>query len=401
MRRITLLTLCAVMLLLPIVLQAADWPRFGGPSGNATSPERGINKDWTKKPPKMLWQTSLTDGGYAGPSVSGGKVFIIDHMEDKDVVRAIDIKTGKDVWKYSYVDAEKENYGFSRSTPAVDGGNVYTLGRMGVVNCLDTKTGKLKWSRNIMTEYKGVRPNWNYAMSPFVDGGKVILIPGGPDATVVAFDKITGKTIWQGGGSDEPGYCTPQKVNINGTPQYLIFSANTLMGLNPGSGAVLWNFNWKTRSGVNAAIPIVMGNEIFITASYGHGCALVKVNPTETKSLWENKEMLAHFSSPVKVGSYIYGVGDPGKLICLDPATGTPKWTQDGFEKGPMMGIDGVLLVFDGKNGDLVMVNPNPDKYEELGRFTPLGGQSWTAPIASNGKMIVRNKTTLACFDLK
>jgi outer membrane protein assembly factor BamB len=271
---------------------------------------------------------------------------------------------------------------------------------MGVANCLDAKTGDLLWSRDILKDFSGKLPKWNYAMSPFVDGGRVILIPGGPEASVVALDRNTGATIWKSGG-DVPGYATPQKVTINGKAQYLIYSGNYLSGLDPADGKQLWNFKWETRSGVNAAAPIVMGNKVFITSSYNHGCALVEVTPEGAKGVWENKELPAHFSSPILVKDHIYGVGDPGQLTCIDPKTGKALWKQDGFEKGPKMMIDGVLLIFDGKGGDLVMVDPSPDAYEELGRFKPLGDQSWTAPIISNGKMIVRNKSALACYSLK
>jgi len=114
---------------------------------------------------------------------------------------------------------------------------------------------------------------------------------------------------------------------------------------------------------------------------------------------WQNKEMMAHFSSPIFVGGYIYGTGNPGRLMCLDPKTGNALWTQDGFEKGAIIGVDGAIVGFDGSTGELVMAAMSPTSYQELGRFTPLGGQSWTSPVVACGRLIVRNKTTLACFD--
>lgn len=390
----------AMLAVMSVAASAADWPRFMGPSANGISPERGINKDWNNRPPKMLWKTDMSDDGYSGPSVSGGRLYIIDHKDKQDIIRCIDMSTGKDVWTYAYKDAEKANFGFSHSTPTVDGGQVFTLGRMGLANCLDAKTGSVLWSRDILKDFGGKLPKWNYAMSPLVDGGKVILIPGGPEASVVTLDRKTGATIWKSG-DDEPGYSTPQKVAINGKTQYLIYSGNYLSGLDPADGKQLWSVEWKTRSGVNAAAPIVMGNKVFITASYNHGCGLVEVTNEGAKLVWENKELLAHFSSPILVKDHIYGVGDPGRLMCIDPKTGNVVWKQEGFEKGPKMMVDGVLLVHDGKGGDLVMVDPSPSGYKELGRFKPLGDQSWTAPIVADGKLLVRNKTALACFDLK
>jgi outer membrane protein assembly factor BamB len=93
--------------------------------------------------------------------------------------------------------------------------------------------------------------------------------------------------------------------------------------------------------------------------------------------------------------------GDPGRLSCLDPATGDVLWTQEGFEKGGIIALDGEIMAFNGANGDLILVDLSPKAYHELGRFNPLGGQSWTAPVVAYGKLIVRNKTTLACLNLK
>ncbi len=125
---------------------AADWPRFLGPNGNGMASDTGINKDWTKKAPAVLWKIPLSDNGYAGPAVADGKVIIIDHQGTQDIVRALDLRTGTDVWKYPYADNEKMNggsYGYATSTPAIDQGKVYTVSRLGVVNCLDLKTGAL------------------------------------------------------------------------------------------------------------------------------------------------------------------------------------------------------------------------------------------------------------------
>ena len=380
---------------------AADWPQFRGPESNGISTEKGIAKNWNQSPPKALWNTPLSDKGYAGPSVAGGKVFIIDHKDGQDIVRALDAKTGKDVWTYSYPDAAPDNYGFSRGTPVVSGGRVYTFGRMGMISCLAAKTGAKIWSRDICADFKCNKPGWNFAISPVIDGNKVIVCPGGPNSAVVALDKTTGKTIWQGGGSDLPGYSTPVIATIGGKRQYVVFTGVSLIGVDASSGALLWRQEWKTQYDINAAAPIVIGNTVFITSGYGHGCGLVEVQGGQTRIKWENKELMGRFSSSVLLGGLIYGVGEPGNLVCLDPNTGQTKWKQAGFEFGGLVAVDGVLLVTEGTTGNLLMVNQSPASYQELGKFTPLGGQSWTAPIISDGKLIVRNKTNIACFSLK
>ncbi len=315
-------------------------------------------------------------------------------------MRAIDIRTGKDVWRFEYEDAKKENYGFARATPLVGGNKVYTLSRLGKLHCLDARTGKKIWATDISSEFGGKMPLHGYAASLIVDGKKLIACPGGPDALVVALDKNTGQTIWKGGGSVPVKYATPVKATINGTRQYLVFGATHLVGVDTGTGAVLWEFPWKSQDAVNAAMPIVIGNTACISSYVG--CTLVEVSPDgSAKGRWKNKEMKAHFNSPILIKGFVYGTSEPGELVCLDPQTGDVKWKQPGFKKGGLVAVDGVLLVFEGGSGDLVMIEPTPESYEELGRFTPLGGQSWTAPIVSGGKLIVRNKSSLACFALK
>jgi len=383
---------------------AADWPHFLGPNSNGTSPETGINKAWNDKKPAQLWTVKMSDNGFAGPSVADGKVFIIDHIGDNDVIRAIDLITGKQVWETPYAEPGPPDQGnFARSTPTYDNGKLYTLSRLGLLNCYNAKDGKNLWSRNIATDFKGQKPKWHYSMSPIVDGNNLIVIPGGANACVAALNKESGATIWQGGGSDAPGYATPAIATIAGKKQYLVMTIAGLIGVDPADGKLLWSFPWKTRMDVNAAMPVMVGEDtIFITSGYGHGCTVAKIADGKAEKVWENKEIQSHFSTPVFFDGNIYGTTDPGDLVCLDPKTGKALWRQPGFEKGGIIVVDGTIIAMNGKDGDAIMVELKPDAYKELGRFKPIGGQSWTAPIIADGKLIIRNKaTTLGCFDLK
>jgi outer membrane protein assembly factor BamB len=402
MRR-TIISTILLAGLISATAYASDWAQFRGPNANGISTETGISKDWNSNPPKMLWKTAMTDDGYAGPSVAGGKVFIIDHKGQQDIVRAIDIKTGEDIWQYKYPDAAKENYGFSKATPVAENNRVYTSSWEGIINCLDATTGKPIWTRDVFTDFKGKKPNWLYAWSLLLDGNKVIACPGGLNAAMVALDKKTGATIWAGGGSDPAGYVTPIIATIGGKRQYVLLTGVSLIGVDPDNGKLLWSQPWKTPMAITGAEPIVIGNSIFVTSGYKFGCGLVEVKDGATSLKYQNKDMQCRFSSPILLGGYVYGVSepDPGSLTCMDPMTGVVKWRKPGFDFGGMICVDGVLLVLDGKSGIMTMVKPAPDSYRQLGTFTPIGGQSWTAPIVSDGNLIVRTKDTLACFSLK
>ena len=381
---------------------AADWPHFRGPNSNGISPETGISKAWNDKKPETLWTAKMSDDGCAGPSIAGGKVFIIDHVAGKDFVRCFELATGKQVWEFPYDEAGASDNGFARSTPTVEDGVVYTVARSGQLFCLDVKDGKKIWGRNLIADFKGKLPQWKMAMSPVIDGDKLIVCPGGPGAGVAALNKKTGETIWQGGGDDKIGYATPVIATIGGKKQYLVFTGVSIIGVDAADGKVLWSHPWKTQYDVNAAAPILVGDDsVYITSGYGHGCALMKVTGEKPEAVWENKEIQAHFSSSILIDGFIYGTGDPGNLVCLEAKTGKTVWRQGGFEKGGIIAVDGTLIGLDGKDGNVIMVEISSAAYKELGRFKPLGGQSWTAAVVADGKMLVRNKTALACFNLK
>jgi len=381
--------------------RATGWPQFRGPDANSISPETGINKDWANKPPKVLWKVPMSDGGFAGPSVASGMVFIIDHKGSTDIIRAINIQTGRNVWTFEYPDSPRGNYGFARATPVVAGGGLYTMSRLGVLHCLFVKSGRKAWSRNVVKDFRGRLPKWQMAVSPFIDGNKLIVVPGGPNACVAALDRKTGKTIWKGGGSDVAGYATPVKATIGGKKQYVVFTARHVIGVDATSGRLLWKHPWKTNYDVNAATPIVHNDHVFITSGYRHGCALLKVSGRRATPVWQNKTIQSHFNSPLLFDGHIYGSTDPNRLACIELKTGDTKWSHRGVGKGGIIGVDGALITLDGSSGTVTLVEMTPKGYKALGSIRPLGGQSWTAPIVAEGKLIIRNKQAIACIDLK
>lgn len=400
MIRMTTAAFALTCLLLALGAYGADWAQWLGPNANGIAPDQGINKNWRDKPPKVLWRVSLGDNGYAGPSVAEGKVFIIDHAGDQDVVRALSADTGQDIWRFAYADTSKNDHGYARSTPVFSEGKLYTLSRLGVLNCLNANTGDKIWSRNIKSEFSGQRPKWDYAASPLIDGDKLIVCPGGQTG-VAALNKNTGETIWTGGVAGMPGYATPKLATIQGRRQYVIITGETLLAVDAGAGETLWSTPWDEPSyKVNAATPTVEGNFVFVSTGYGVGCGLFEITAQGVKRHWTNKALMAHFNSPVYYNDYFFGIGDRAGLVCISPQNGAVAWQQGGFNKGGVVAVDGVIIAQDGGKGDVVMVNAVAEGYQELGRINPLGGQSWTAPIVANGKLIIRNKGAMACLDL-
>lgn len=402
-------------------VQAADWRQFRGPNDDGSSGDAAINLDWNAKPPATLWTFPLSDGGWSNPSVGDRRVFQVDHVEtpagtdaqgqpeaakSEDVVRALDLATGKEIWHYAYPGGKiDENGSFTGACPALDGGKVYTASRYLVVNCLDAKTGEKIWTRDARTDF-AARPaedKWMFNAAPFIDENRLVIIPGGPDAAVVALDKNTGATLWQspGGPAGDP---PPILLGTGEAKQYVVFNAEGLFGLDPKDGKRLWLQPWKTAYNQNAASPIVIGKRILISSAHGVGTGLIDVTDNKPTVVWQNKEVQSRFPSPVIVNGFVYVTSEPeapGFLVCLDPATGKIQWKQGGFEWGPETAVAGAVLVMDGKSGDIVLVAADPAAYRELGRIRPMEkGTAWNFPIVTDGKMLVRNKKTLYCLDV-
>ncbi len=375
------------------------WPCFRGPTANGFSSMTGFNKNWAAKQPKLLWQAPLTDNGWSGPACDGKTVYIVDHNGPDDIVHAWDLVSGHVKWEYRYADANADNQGFTRTTPAIDAGNLYIVSKLGKVFCLDIETGKPKWRHDLVADYGGQKPTWDFAASPVIDGSKLILAPGAQDGAIVVLNKTTGAFIRKAG-NGPACYATPVLATIRGKRQYVLFQAKKIAGISIETGQELWSVPWQTGPDVNAAAPVVIGNSVFIASGYGHGCGLIDVGNDGAQIRWQSRLMQAQFNAPVLFNGYIYGTGDPGNLICLDPNTGNAQWVQPGFEKGGLCAADGVVFVMNGSNGDVVLVKLDPTGYRELGRTVPVQGRCWDAPILAEGKLIIRTIDKIAVLDI-
>jgi outer membrane protein assembly factor BamB len=391
--------------LLPALLSAVEWPYLGGPTLDFHAAATGIGRDWQAHPPTLLWQVEMTDNGHACASCADGRVYIVDHEGSNDIARAITLAEGKELWRYAYLDARKYYHGHSRATPTCDGDRIYTVSQSGIVHCLDAATGKPLWKKEYLTELGGQRPNHGFSAPVGVWGDLAYLQPGGSNGCVVAVNKRTGEQVWRAGVADKPGYSIPVIVAFDKTPTLLCYSANTLMGLDPLTGAALWTHPRVHSYGNNIIQPVVMGNRIFTGATDYYGSVLIEVSGGKTREVWANKEICPVFATPVFVNGMLIGTSsgkpaNPEGLLCLDPATGKVHWKVKAFENGQVLALDGVVLALDGQKGDLVMIEPTAEAYREITRFTPLGGRSWATFFTVGDRLILRNQKTLACFKL-
>jgi outer membrane protein assembly factor BamB len=399
---------------------AADWPGYYGPKRDSTSAEKGILRSWPKEGPKVLW-TSPLGIGYGGAVVSGGKVYLLDR-DDKvgDTIRCLDFSTGKELWNFAYDAPGSFSHPGSRSTPIVDGTNVYTCGLLGDLYCINTSTHKPVWNKNIWKDFGGGQlPMWAITQNPMIYRNLVIVAPQTPQTSVVAYDKLTGELKWKSPVlSGGVGYASPSIVKIGGADHLVMVTAaqgrgrnatgGSVSGLDPLSGKVLWTYGgWQCAIPVPHAVDAGEGR-VLVTGGYSAGAAMIKVEKKADGSygvteLFKTIDFGSHTQPPILYKDNFYSQYTINErsdgLVCMG-MDGKIKWkTGDApaFNKGGTILADGLLLSVDG-NKMLYVIEPDPAGFKPLASAELLeAGENW-APIAlTDGKLLIRDQKNLKC----
>jgi outer membrane protein assembly factor BamB len=383
-----------------LLAPADDWPRWRGVNLDGISKETGWQSQWPAAGPKRLWDASV-GVGYSSFSVSKGRLYTMGNVADEDIVFCLDAETGKVNWQHKYPCLAKDPNGYhgTRCTPTVDEDRVYTLSRHGHFFCLDAATGKVIWSKEFKKDFGGKVPTWGFAGSALIEKSWVLTEAGGPGASVVAFVKASGEVAWKNG-DDGAGYSSLIPFDLGGQRCLAQFSKDQLIGRRMKDGSELWRLEWKTSYGVNAATPIIQGDQIFISSGYGYGCALFKMSAGSLEQVYRNKNMRNHVNSCVLLNGFLYGYDD-SSLKCLDWKTGEVKWSTNKYGKGALMAADGKLILY-GQSGRLGVAEANPEAFKEIASFEALPGKdTWANPVLANGRIYVRSLDKMAAFDVK
>lgn len=390
---------------------AADWPQWRGPNRDDISTETGLLKSWPVAGPKQLWVSKEAGLGYSGYSIVAGKLYTQGLLGDTEHLLAFDVKTGKKLWGAPIGPILKNGWGDGpRGTPSVDSDRVYAMSGNGFLLCVKAADGKEVWKAR-MGDFGGKTPNWGYTESPLVDGNKIICTPGGPQGTLLALDKLTGKKIWQSAGWDDfCHYSSPVAATIQGARQYVQLTMQHVAGVDVNSGKTLWKSPWPGKTAV-IPTPIVKGNQVYIASGYGVGCKLVNIGPGQTPSdAWQNTTMVNHHGGVILVGDHLYGFSDGSRSwTCQDWKTGEAVWTDKSLGKGAVHVADGMLYCLDESSGTVVLAQASPKGWKEHGRFklSPQTtqrnpkGKIWTHPVVSDGKLYLRDQELLFCYDVK
>ncbi|MFO0868956.1 MAG: PQQ-binding-like beta-propeller repeat protein [Pirellulales bacterium] len=293
-----------------------------------------------------------------------------------------------------------------RGTPTVDGDRLYVEGGHGDVSCLEAATGKTLWHVNLRTSFGGGLPGWGYSESPLIAGDLVIVTPGGAKGTLVALNKLTGELVWQSAGIKEGAhYSSPVLADIAGTRQIVQFSSGSVFGVSLQDGKYLWQYKAPANGTANCCAPIVDGDYVFASSSYGTGGGLAHVtgggDAPQVEQVYFEKKMACHHGGIVKVGEYLYSNGG-GALICMHFQTGKIAWQARSVGKGSLLVADGMLYLFS-EGHEVALAEATPEEYRERGRFkiNAHGRPSWAHPVVAGGRLLLRDQEWLAAYDLQ
>mgnify|MGYP000203284511 CR=1 FL=1 len=403
----------------------ADWPQYLGPGRNAVAPTARLARSWPEGGPRIRWSFSL-GRGFGGASVHGSEVFVLDRIAERsDVLRCIDLKTGTEKWNYTYDARGRHPHPGSRAVPTVDEDHIWAVGPFGHFHCISRKTHVPVWRYQLLEKFAAEEPQWGVSQSPLIYRDMVIVAPQGNKGGVVAFDKKTGDLRWASRKlTGVPCYVSPMRVRIGGVDQIVMISASDrddesvrgeVVAFDPANGDVLWSYR-DFNTFVNMAPPAVVGDgRLFLTnaSTGGHWDPISvmlevkrKGHGFVTKELYRTGEAAGKMHPPVVHDGYLYfnAIRRPKGMCCVS-LEGKVMWDEaPDFYLGAFVLADDLILIQDGKSGDLCLIDPSPDGYKELARtrlFPDRTGNSWAPLALSNGKLLIRDGKRMVCVDLE
>jgi len=387
-----------------------EWHQFRGPNRDNISAETGLLKSWPTDGPPLAWTARGLGSGYSSLSVAKGHIYTMGTEGQNEIVIALNEKDGSQLWSVTISQSVRQSSGNGpRSTPTVDGDNVYALGAGGDLFSLDANSGKVNWKMNILQQFEGSNITWGITESVLIDGDKLICSPGGKQATMVALNKNSGDVIWKAAAPGNPraGYSSPIIATVGNVRQYITFTSNSVIGVNATSGNVMWGNTSSANGTANASAPVFAKNHVFSSSGYGTGGTLVQLsstgNSTAAKQVYHTDDMKNHHGGMLILGDYLYGSNDPGILTCIDLTTGKVAWKNRSVGKGSITFADGHIYLRS-ERGPVALVEAKPGSYLEKGRFNQpnrSNASSWSHPVIANGKLYLRDQDLLLCYDVK
>jgi outer membrane protein assembly factor BamB len=422
----------ALLVLSAAALEAEDWPQWLGPRGDSTWNDAGLITRFPAGGPKIVWRVPVANG-YSGPSVSGGKVFVMDYqiasgtvdakggrtsLTGKERVVCFDEKSGRQLWAHAYDCPIALSFpNGPRCSPVIDDGMVYSLGAEGHLSAVNAADGTVVWEKELKKEYKCDSPIWGFSATPLVRGILLYTLAGGAGSAVVALNKKTGSEVWRSLTTEDVGYAPPVMTTRDGKDELIAWHSEALNGLDPLTGALRWSQPFKTFMGMSIMTPRVTPDGILIGVMNAKSM-LVKPGDGKVEIVWEGTPKIGPVptsSTPVVFGEYVYSCDADGDLRCFRSATGERVWSTLEVTGNKKIHAGTYFMVRTPQQwvlfndfGELILADLSPSGYKESARakvldpLTPATGRKvvWSHPAFANRCVFARNDKELVCVSL-
>ncbi len=391
--------------------------QWRGPDRNGVFPETGLLKLWPDTGPELLWSVDDLDKGFSSVSVTNEAIYVTGRSDSTEYLTVLDLN-GNQIYRLKYGLGVKKTYPDTRCTPTVEGNYIYLISGRGEVVCIDKSKKKIKWSVPAFDKFQGRYWQWEIAESPLLVDDKIIYTPGGPQTTMVALNKHTGKTVWQTESlNDTSAFVSPILIQNDGNKIIVNITINYIFGVDAQNGHLLWKVRysdiqpptfhkWAPRN--NCITPLYHNGHLFVTSGYDHVAVMFKLlkSGTDIQQVWLNASLDCHHGQVVRVGDYIYGSNwsdkRKEKWCCVDWNTGETIYEKAWNRKGSISAADGMLYCYDEK-GNLALVEPSPEdfKIKSSFRIRKGSGPHWSQPVIHNGVLYIRHGEVLMAYDIK
>lgn len=380
---------------------AGEWPQILGPSRNGIA----VSEKIPATAMKVAWQVRC-GAGLAGVAVSDEIAVLFHRQGDEETLTAWKAANGTFLWEAKFpctYQAQIVDDDGPRAVPTIDGGQIFAYGVQGGLYAVDLKTGKVLWTRATHKDYSAPEGYFGAGSSPLVIGNLVVVNVGGPkQAGVVAFDRQTGKTIWKST-NELASYSAPIRIEREGKSRVIVLTRLNLVGLDATDGAELFRIPFGSRGPtVNAALPVAVGNQLLLTASYGIGARLIEITASSAEETWDDTILSSQYTTPIVHDGTVYGIdgrqdGGPITLKCFDPSTRKELWSEPLSDYATLIAADSKLLI-QLTNGGLQIAALDHTRYRELHTQKLASGTTRALPALSNGYYFLRSADKLLAY---
>jgi len=386
-------------------LHSQEVAQWRGPDRDGKYNETGLLKQWPESGPKLLWHYDELGDGHSSAAVTNDMVYTAGTSEKgKGFVIALN-HFGEMKWKTVFGNEWVDNWDGVRSTPLIYDNKVYIMSSYGELVCMNAENGNIIWKVDLFTDYDGINIKWGVTENLLIDDNKLFITPGGIDANIIALNKDTGELIWKSKAMGEiSAYCSPLLIELEDRKLFVTQTANSIVGIDPTNGELLWNVDQTNKWSVHANTPLYHNRQVYCASGYGKGGIKLQLSDDRTSvtELWRDESLDDKMGGMILLDGRIYGSGDANKeWYCIDWETGEELYSSKMLKVGNIIYADGLLYCY-GTGGKVGIVDPTTNDYNLINSFKVPYGEKyhWSHLVIHNKRLYVRHGTSLMVYDI-